>query len=106
MTVERTDTPFSSLYRQGEEVSMPVANFDGNYYAADEELDRLEGEGQVVFRYRGNPNGSSRDIAGIVNGRRNVLGLMPHPERVCDPLLGGSDGLRLFQSMAGHLVGA
>jgi len=106
MRVERTDTPFTSLYESGQEVSMPVANFDGNYFAAPEDLDRLEGEGQVVFRYLDNPNGSVRDIAGIVNKRRNVMGLMPHPERVCDPLIGGNDGLLLFQAMAGHLVGA
>ena len=106
MRVERTDTPFTSLYESGQKVSMPVANFDGNYFAAPEDLDRLEGEGQVVFRYLDNPNGSVRDIAGIVNQRRNVMGLMPHPERVCDPLIGGNDGLRLFQAMAGHLVGA
>jgi phosphoribosylformylglycinamidine synthase len=106
MRVERTDTPFTSLYDSGQEVTMPVANFDGNYFAAPEDLDRLEGEGQVVFRYLDNPNGSVRDIAGIVNQRRNVMGLMPHPERVCDPLIGGNDGLRLFQAMAGHLVGA
>jgi phosphoribosylformylglycinamidine synthase I len=106
MRVEQTDTPFTSLYESGQEVSMPVANFDGNYFAAPEVLDRLEGEGQVVFRYLDNPNGSVRDIAGIVNPRRNVMGLMPHPERVCDPLIGGNDGVRLFQAMAGHLVGA
>jgi phosphoribosylformylglycinamidine synthase len=106
MRVEQTDTPFTSLYESGQEVSMPVANFDGNYFAAPGDLDRLEGEGQVVFRYLDNPNGSVRDIAGIVNQRRNVMGLMPHPERVCDPLIGGNDGLRLFQAMAGHLVGA
>jgi len=106
MKVEQTDTPFTGLYEMGQEVQMPVANFDGNYFAAAEDLDRLEGEGRVVFRYLANPNGSARDIAGIVNEQRNILGLMPHPERVCDPLLGGSDGLPLFKAMAGHLVGA
>jgi phosphoribosylformylglycinamidine synthase I len=106
MRVERTDTPFTALYEKGQEVSMPVANFDGNYFAGEEDLNRLEGEGRVVFRYLDNPNGSVSDIAGIVNEKRNVLGLMPHPERVCDALVGGTDGLSLFQAMAGHLVGA
>jgi phosphoribosylformylglycinamidine synthase I len=73
----------------------PVAHGDGNYFADDETLDRLEGEGRVVFRYAqgDNPNGSARNIAGILSEKRNVLGLMPHPERVCDPLLGGTDGV-------------
>lgn len=106
MRVERTDTPFTALYEKGQKVSMPVANFDGNYFAGEEDLNRLEGEGRVVFRYLDNPNGSVSDIAGIVNEKRNVLGLMPHPERVCDALVGGTDGLSLFQAMAGHLVGA
>ena len=79
----------------------PVAHGDGNYFADDATLDRLEGEGRVAFRYaRGdNPNGSARNIAGILSEKRNVLGLMPHPERVCDPLLGGTDGVALFQSL-------
>lgn len=106
MRVERTDSPFTALYEKGQKVSMPVANFDGNYFAGEEDLNRLEGEGRVVFRYLDNPNGSVSDIAGIVNEKRNVLGLMPHPERVCDALVGGTDGLSLFQAMAGHLVGA
>lgn len=106
MRVEQTGTPFTGLYREGQQVEMPVANFDGNYFAGAEDLERLEGEGRVVFRYLDNPNGSAHDIAGIVNQRRNILGIMPHPERVCDELLGGSDGLSLFKAMAGHLVGA
>jgi len=106
MRVERTDTPFTALYEKGQRVTMPVANFDGNYFAGAADLERLEGEGQVIFRYLENPNGSVNDIAGIVNARRNVLGLMPHPERVCDDLVGGTDGLKVFQAMAGHLVGA
>ncbi len=106
LRVEQTGTPFTGLYREGQQVEMPVANFDGNYFAGAEDLERLEGEGRVVFRYLDNPNGSAHDIAGIVNQRRNILGIMPHPERVCDELLGGSDGLSLFKAMAGHLVGA
>ncbi|HEX4861083.1 MAG TPA: phosphoribosylformylglycinamidine synthase subunit PurQ, partial [Rhizomicrobium sp.] len=79
----------------------PVAHGDGNYYADEETLNRLEGENRVVFRYAegDNPNGSARNIAGILNERRNVLALMPHPERVVDPLLGGTDGVGLFQSL-------
>ncbi len=106
MRVEQTSTPFTALYKEGQQVDMPVANFDGNYFAGADDLERLEGEGRVVFRYLDNPNGSANDIAGIVNEQRNVLGIMPHPERVCDTLLGGSDGLPLFKAMAGHLVGA
>ena len=80
--------------RRARACSFPVAHGEGNYFADDETLDRLEGEGRVVFRYADgdNPNGSARNIAGILNEKRNVLGLMPHPERVVDPLLGGTDG--------------
>ena len=80
----------------GQRVIFPVAHGEGNYFADDETLDRLEGEGRVAFRYAegDNPNGSARNIAGILSEKRNVLGLMPHPERVCDPLLGGTDGAR------------
>ena len=106
MRVEQTNTPFTAFYREGQQVDMHVANFDGNYFAGPDDLERLEGDGRVVFRYLDNPNGSTHDIAGIVNERRNILGIMPHPERVCEALLGGSDGLPLFKAMAGHLVGA
>ena len=101
LQVEETQSAFTRRYSQGERVVFPVAHGDGNYYADDATLDRLEGEGRVAFRYaRGdNPNGSARDIAGISSEKRNVLGLMPHPERVCDPLLGGTDGVALFQSL-------
>ncbi|MGB8364234.1 MAG: phosphoribosylformylglycinamidine synthase subunit PurQ [Rhizomicrobium sp.] len=101
LQVEETQSAFTRRYSQGERVVFPVAHGDGNYYADDATLDRLEGEGRVAFRYaRGdNPNGSARDIAGILSEKRNVLGLMPHPERVCDPLLGGTDGVALFQSL-------
>ena len=78
---------------------MTVGNGEGNFFADEPTLDRLEGEGQVVFRYLENPNGSARDIAGIVSEKRNVLGLMPHPERVVDETLGGTDGRGLFQSL-------
>ena len=78
---------------------MTVGNGEGNYFADDATLDQLEGEGQVVFRYRDNPNGSARDIAGIVNARGNVLGLMPHPDRTFEPELISADGAILFQSV-------
>ncbi len=79
----------------------PVANGMGNYFADEEMLNRLEGDNRVVFRYAegDNPNGSARNIAGILNEKRNVLGLMPHPERACDPLLGSTDGKKLFKSL-------
>jgi phosphoribosylformylglycinamidine synthase len=78
---------------------IPIAHADGRYIAEEATLDRLEGEGQVVLRYRENPNGSMRDIAGIVNEAGNVMGLMPHPERVSDPALGRMGGWPIFQSL-------
>jgi len=101
LTVEETQSPFTLKYSKGDLVRFPVAHGDGNYFADDETLDRLEGENRIVFRYAegDNPNGSARNIAGILNEKRNVLGLMPHPERVCDPALGGTDGRALFQSL-------
>ncbi len=99
LSVEETQSAFTRKYEKGQNVTFPVAHGEGNYYADDETLDRLEGEGRVIFRYQDNPNGSARDIAGILNPKRNVLGLMPHPERVVDPITGGSDGRALFQSL-------
>jgi len=101
MTVEETQSAFTRKYDNGQRVVFPVAHGDGNYFADDATLDRLEGENRVVFRYveGDNPNGSARNIAGILNETRNVLGLMPHPERVVDPLLGGTDGVALFRSL-------
>ena len=101
MEVEETQSAFTRKYNKGQCVSYPVAHGDGNYFADDATLDRLEGEGRVAFRYKqgDNPNGSARNIAGILSEKRNVLGLMPHPERVCDPLLGGTDGRALFESL-------
>ncbi|MFN3179250.1 MAG: phosphoribosylformylglycinamidine synthase subunit PurQ, partial [Thermus sp.] len=101
--VERTDLPFTRLYPKGQVLRLPIAHAEGRYYADAKTLARLEGEGLVVFRYaplRGeadyNPNGSLNDIAGITNERGNVLGMMPHPERAVDEVLGGTDGLPLF----------
>jgi phosphoribosylformylglycinamidine synthase len=106
MTVEETQSAFTRKYQKGQKVSFPVAHGEGNYVADDATLDRLENENRVVFRYADgdNPNGSARNIAGILNEKRNVLGLMPHPERVVDPLLGGEDGKALFQSLIESLA--
>ncbi|MFL6689475.1 MAG: phosphoribosylformylglycinamidine synthase subunit PurQ [Alphaproteobacteria bacterium] len=104
LEVTETQSVFTRKYDHGQRVVFPVANGEGNYYADEETLDRLEGEGRVVFRYADgeNPNGSARNIAGILNEKRNVLGLMPHPERVCDPLL-GTDGRAVFESLLDSL---
>ncbi len=100
LKVENTDTVFTRNYSSDQEIDIPVAHHDGNYFADDETLARVEGEGQVAFRYTNdNPNGSARDIAGITNAARNVLGLMPHPERVADTKLGGMDGAPMFQAL-------
>lgn len=109
LAVESNETEFSSAYAKGQKVIFPVAHNEGNYFADEATLDRLEGEGRVVFRYAdsggavneaGNINGSQRNIAGILNEKRNVLGMMPHPENATDPAQGGTDGLGLFKSLA------
>ena len=99
LTVEESQSAFTRGYDKGQTVTFPVAHGEGNYVADEATLDRLEGEGRVVFRYQANPNGSARDIAGILSEKRNVLGLMPHPERVVDAALGGEDGRALFKSL-------
>lgn len=99
LTVANAQTAFSSGYATGETIRIPVGHHDGNFTADDTTLDRLEGDGRVVFRYAEPVNGSARDIAGIVNDAGNVLGLMPHPERLIDDALGGSDGRRLFEGL-------
>lgn len=103
MTVENGDTLFTKDYSDGEEIIIPVAHHDGNYFADDETLDRLEGEGQVAFKYTSDINGAQRQIAGITNARGNILGMMPHPERMIEPALGGSDGRKLFTSLMNTL---
>jgi phosphoribosylformylglycinamidine synthase subunit PurQ / glutaminase len=102
LEVVNTQTPFTRAYRPRQVIRCPVAHHDGNYFADPEILDRLEADGRVVFRYAEgtNPNGSRRDIAGILNEGGNVLGLMPHPEDLTDEAHGGLDGLPLFQSLA------
>jgi phosphoribosylformylglycinamidine (FGAM) synthase-like amidotransferase family enzyme len=95
--VETTDTPFTAAYRPGQLLRAPVAHGEGRYVADPATLDQLERDGRIVFRYVGdNPNGALRDIAGITNEVRNVLGMMPHPERAAESLLGSSDGAALF----------
>lgn len=101
LKVENANTQFTSGYATNREIVIPIAHHDGNYFADDETLDRLEGDGRVLFRYQNNPNGSARDIAGIANERGNVMGMMPHPERAIEFDHGGSDGLALFESLLG-----
>ena len=105
--VERTDTPFTGLCADGQVLRVPIAHGEGNYYAPPDVVDELERQGRVVFRYanaygettdQANPNGSLNNIAGICNPARNVVGLMPHPERACEPMLGSDDGLLIFKS--------
>ena len=99
LKVENSQSLFTAGYSAGQQVVIPVAHHDGNYFADDETLDRLEGEGRVAFRYLDQVNGSARQIAGILNDAGNVLGLMPHPERVIEPAHGGTDGRRLFEGL-------
>jgi len=99
LKVERNDTAFTSGYGAGAVVNYPVAHHDGNYFTDAETLKSIEGNGQVAFRYVDNPNGSVNDIAGVLNEAGNVLGLMPHPERLVDPLLGGADGKPMFDGL-------
>lgn len=113
LRVENSDTMFTNRYEKGQLLVMPIAHGDGRYTADEATLDRLEGDGRVVFRYAPSggetdaywsPNGSMRGIAGIVNEGGNILGLMPHPERAVDALLGSSDGLGLFESMLARVA--
>ena len=104
LTVDNSQSAFTSLYAPGESIKVPVAHHDGNYVADPDTLDRLEGEGRVAFRYAEEVNGSARRIAGILNDAGNVLGMMPHPERRIEAAHGGTDGRRLFEGML-ELVG-
>jgi phosphoribosylformylglycinamidine synthase len=99
LVVANDHSAFTKSYRKNQVIKVPVAHHDGNYFANPDTLDTLEQDGRIAFRYGNNPNGSARDIAGITNARGNVLGLMPHPERVVDPALGGEDGLPFFNSI-------
>jgi phosphoribosylformylglycinamidine synthase subunit PurQ / glutaminase len=113
LRVETNDTLFTNRYEVGADMRVPIAHGDGRYTADEAALDKLEGEGRVVFRYAGgpadadewwSPNGSMRAIAGIVNDAGNVLGMMPHPERAVDPLLGSDDGLGVFESVLARVA--
>ena len=99
LTVENSQSIFTSGYSAGEKIHIPVAHHDGNFFADDAALDRLEGEGRVAFRYAEPVNGSARNIAGVLNDAGNVLGMMPHPERMIEAMQGGSDGRRLFEGL-------
>ncbi len=99
LRVDSTDSPFTRGYESGAYVRFPVAHHDGNFEADEETLNRIEGEGRVAFRYVENVNGSARAIAGVLNQKGNVLGMMPHPERVISPLLGGEDGAVFFRQL-------
>lgn len=101
--VESADTPWTAALSPGEELVLPVAHNEGNYFADSETLARLEDENRVVLRYLDNPNGSANDIAGVCNEDRNVVGIMPHPERVSEGVLGSDEGLKILRSV---LVGA
>ena len=105
LEVENSQSLFTAGYEQGETIHLPVAHHDGNYFADEATLDRLEGEGRVAFRYGENCNGSQRAIAGVLNAQGNVLGMMPHPERAIEPEMGNSDGRVLFESAVEGLVG-
>jgi phosphoribosylformylglycinamidine synthase I len=99
LRVETANSPFTASAERGEILRVPIAHGEGCYYADDRTLDELEAEDRVVFRYLDNPNGSLRDIAGVLNKGRNVMGMMPHPERAADPLMGSTDGLSILASL-------
>ncbi|PKR83973.1 phosphoribosylformylglycinamidine synthase subunit PurQ [Heyndrickxia camelliae] len=111
LVVENNCTMFTNSLDQGDVIRIPIAHGEGNYYCDDATLQQLRANNQIVFTYKNNPNGSVSDIAGIVNEKGNVLGMMPHPERAVDELLGSADGLKLFQAMVrnwreAHVVNA
>lgn len=106
LRVETSDSVFTSAHKVGDTVTYPIAHHEGNYNADTETLKRLNGEDRVALRYVDNPNGAAEDIAGILSENRRVLGMMPHPERLNDPQLGGTDGTKLFESLASALVSA
>jgi len=106
LKVETENSPFTSLYRKGSLVKVPIAHHDGNYTTDPETLARLRGEDRIAFSYAENPNGSLGDIAGLLSENRRVLGMMPHPERRVETLQGGSDGAALFGALLGQLAAA
>lgn len=104
LRTETTNSPFTSEARKGQILRTPVAHGEGRYFADERTLDELESEDRVAFRYLDNPNGSARDIAAVLSRERNVMGMMPHPERASEALMGSSDGLLVLQSMAAALT--
>jgi phosphoribosylformylglycinamidine synthase len=113
LRIDQTDSPFTSAYQTGQVIRIPIAHNDGNYFADDDTLDRLEGDGRIAMRYAAadgtvdaasNPNGSARNIAGVFNEGRTVLGMMPHPERLAEAALGGTDGRAMFDRLAAALA--
>ncbi|WP_121629708.1 phosphoribosylformylglycinamidine synthase subunit PurQ [Tropicibacter alexandrii] len=106
LRTEAADSVYTQGYGAGTEIALPIAHHDGNYFADDATLDALEGEGRVAFRYTDNPNGSARDIAGIVSANKRVLGMMPHPERASEAAHGNEDGARLFAHLTSALATA
>ncbi|MEY4953789.1 MAG: hypothetical protein RL299_2213 [Pseudomonadota bacterium] len=106
LTVENNQSLFTAGYSVGQQITIPVAHHDGNYFADAKTLDRLESEGRVAFRYGEEVNGSARQIAGVLNAAGNVLGMMPHPERMIEKAQGGTDGRALFESLVRGLVAA
>ncbi len=106
LEVATADSAFTAGYGAGSRIRVPIAHHDGNYTADEQTLAQLQGEGRIAFTYVDNPNGSACDIAGVLSENRRVLGMMPHPERHCEPSHGGVDGAALFRSLAGELVTA
>lgn len=106
LKVENTQTPFTNRYAPGQEIRIPIAHGEGNYVAEEAVLKELQENGQIVFTYGENPNGSMLNIAGITNRAGNVLGMMPHPERACEALLGNEDGRGFFESILSYLEGS
>jgi phosphoribosylformylglycinamidine synthase len=106
LRTETTDTPFTNQLTKGQVLNVPIGHGEGNYFADEDTLKELEDNGQVAFRYLENPNGSIHDIAGIVNKGRNVLGMMPHPDRSSEQILGSTDGKLIFESMVNALAGS
>lgn len=106
LRVEAADSAFTAGYQVGQEITVPIAHHDGNYFADPETLERLHGEARVAFTYCDNPNGSVDDIAGVLSQNRRVLGMMPHPERMAEPLQGGTDGAAMFATLVDQLADA
>ncbi|WP_299614485.1 phosphoribosylformylglycinamidine synthase subunit PurQ [uncultured Tateyamaria sp.] len=106
LRIETSQSAYTEGYNAGDVIDIPIAHHDGNYFADEATLDALEGEDRVAFRYIDNPNGSQRDIAGILSANRRVLGMMPHPERAADVGHGGTDGQALFRAVVGQLTSA